>query len=162
MAEKEKDEQLRLFKELHKNNWQHLTSVLRRQLDHWSNGHVKSPEGKMKLSYLPVIFNISVDGSTASEIGQRAMVIKQTMSRTISELEEKGMIVTTINKKDKRSELIHLTDLGKDLVLDAHKELAILTQTYKDLVGENDFGIAESVLLKIIQYHHSLNEDTEE
>ncbi len=112
----------------------------------------------MKQSYLPVIFNISVDGSTASKITRRSMVIKQNLSQTIRELKKTGMIVTETDNKDKRSERLYLTPEGKNVVLDAHLELDKLQKEYARLVGEDELKTAVDVLLKLIAYHEKLDE----
>jgi DNA-binding MarR family transcriptional regulator len=107
----------------------------------------------MKLSYFPVIFNISIDGTTAVDITRRSMVTKQSLSRTIKELQEKGIITTKADTKDKRSERLCLTQEGKEWVLEAHVQLEKLTNTYIDLVGEKDLKVAATVLAKIIAFH---------
>jgi len=151
------DEQLRQFEDMTERNWQRIIYQLRRHMDIWAQKSVKPSWGQMKLSYWPVICNISVDGSTASEIGRKAMVIKQTMSRTLKELEEKGMIVSKTNEKDKRSECLELTNDGKQLILDASVDMAKMMATYKALVGEEDMETTINVLNKIIAYHETLN-----
>jgi len=151
------DEQLREFEDMTERNWQRIIYQLRRHMDIWAQKSVKPSWGQMKLSYWPVICNISVDGSTASEIGRKSMVIKQTMSRTLKELEEKGMIVSKTNEKDKRSECLELTQEGKQLILDASVDLAKMMATYKELVGEKDLDTTINVLNKIIVYHEGLN-----
>jgi len=154
------DEQLRQFEDMTERNWQRIIYQLRRHMDIWAQKSVKPSWGQMKLSYWPVICNISVDGSTASEIGRKAMVIKQTMSRTLKELEEKGMIVSKTNEKDKRSECLELTNDGKQLILDASVDMAKMMATYKALVGEEDMETTINVLNKIIAYHETLNLET--
>jgi len=151
------DEQLRAYKNLDEKNWQRIIYQLRRHMDIWAQKTVKPSWGQMKLSYWPVICNIDVEGTTASEIGRKSMVIKQTMSRTLKELEEKGMIISKVNEKDKRSECLELTPTGKRLVLDANIELSKTMTKYKELVGEKDLDTTVNVLNKIIAYHESLN-----
>ncbi|SFD15261.1 DNA-binding transcriptional regulator, MarR family [Chitinophaga sp. CF118] len=151
------DEQLKQFENQKGKNWQRLIFVLRKHLDIWAHRHIKPRWGQMKISYWPVICNIAVEGSTAMEIARRSMIVKQTMSRTIKELEEKGMLFSETSKSDKRSECLYLTPSGKQLILDSNIELAKLMDTYKELVGEKNLDIAFDVLNKIINYHESLN-----
>lgn len=158
MNQKNIDDQLSIFEKSHENNWQHLIYNLRRHMDTWNTKFVKNPSGQMKHSYLPVLFNISINGSTATQIGKRSMVVRQNISRTIKELEEMGMIITRENKKDKRSDRLDLTEEAKQLVLDAHFGLENLQEQYKNIVGAYDWQIATEVLLKITAYHELINE----
>lgn len=157
MKESDIDEQLRTYAKKHETNWQQSIYTFRKHLDNWANRYVWSPWGEMKLSYFPVIFNIHVDGSTAAEISRRSMVVKQNMSRTLKELEEKGMITTHLNEHDKRSEHLMLTPAGKEMVLNAHVELEKLLQRYAELVGEHDLQIASKVIRTINEYHERLD-----
>ncbi len=156
MKENNVDEQLRAFKEKHYHNWHYLAYKLKKHLDSWATKNIKNPTGQIKQSYLPVIFNIGVDGSTAGTITKRSMVMKQNMSQTINELKKIGMIVTETDSKDKRSERLDLTPAGKHLVLDTHEKLDKLQEEYGHLVGEKELKIAVDVILKIIAYHENL------
>ena len=110
----------------------------------------------MKISYMPVICNITADGNTTSELARMTMISKQNMSRTIRELEEKGVIASRINSNDKRSETLELTKSGKQLVIDANTDVFRMSTIYKKLVGAKNLEIAVSVLNKIIDYHDGL------
>jgi DNA-binding MarR family transcriptional regulator len=156
------DDRLRQFEKHIDKNWQRLIFVLRKHLDIWAHKHNKTSWGQMKLSYWPVICNITVDGSTAIEIARKSMIAKQTMSRTIKELEEKGIIISETSKSDKRSEVLRLTPEGKQLVLDANLQVFKLMDLYKELVGESNLEITIDVLSKIVSYHENLNMHDEE
>jgi DNA-binding MarR family transcriptional regulator len=159
MSEKNIDEQLRVLEQMQDKNWQRISFNLRKHLDAWSHDHVKPAWGHMKLSYWPVICNISVDGSTAAEISRKSMITKQNISRTLKELEEHGMIYSQINKNDKRSEVILLTEAGKKLILEANGEALGINEVYKKLVGEKELATTLEVLKKINAYHESLAEN---
>ncbi len=154
------DEQLRALERQHDynweqqdNNWQRIIFKMRRHLEIWNHRYVRGAWGDLKQSYFPVIFNLSVDGITASEMVRRSMAVKQNMSRTIKELEEKGMITSHPLRTDKRSEWLTLTPEGKSIVLDAHQELDKLQETYRQLVGKEDWETTLKVLNKILIYH---------
>ncbi|MFD1257721.1 MarR family winged helix-turn-helix transcriptional regulator [Mucilaginibacter terrae] len=156
------DERLFEFEKKHENNWQHIIYNLRKHMDFWTTKNVNNPSGKIKHSYLPVLFGIRVNGSTATQIAKRSVVIKQNISRTIKELESIGMVTTRVNKKDKRSDRLDLTPEAKEFILEAHLKVEELQDTYKKLVGERDLEIAKEVVLKIIAYHESLNETNDD
>jgi DNA-binding MarR family transcriptional regulator len=111
---------------------------------------------------MPVIFNIAVDGSTAVDLARESMIVKQTISRTVKELEENGMIEARQNDNDKRSEVLELTKKGKQFVLDCKMKSFELYETYKELVGEKKMEIALEVINKIISYHENLYAADEE
>ena len=111
----------------------------------------------MKLSFMPVIFNISPEGNTNNELSKKSLVFKQAMSRTLKELEEIGMITSKTINNDKRSNRINLTDDGKEFVTTSNQKLSDLIDNYIDLVGEEKFKITMEVLSKMIDYHEGLN-----
>ena len=156
------DDRLREFDKMDDRKWQRLIFLMRKHLDIWAHKHIRPKWGQVKLSFMPVFFNISPEGSTAMEISRKSMILKQTVSRTIKELEEKGMIVSKKNENDRRSELLELTPKGKQFALDAHTESNKLRDTYIELVGAKKLAIAEEVLNKIIQYHESQNAGEEQ
>lgn len=149
------DKELLDFEQNGSENLQRITFNLRKQLDIWTHEHIKPIWKEMKLSYMPVMFNISIEGSTASEIAKNSMLPKQTISRSIKELEEKGFIISTTSGKDKRIELLSLTSSGKEFVLNAKNETHKMNLIYKQLVGEEDLKTALKVINSIINYHET-------
>jgi DNA-binding MarR family transcriptional regulator len=140
-------------------NWQRLIFILRKHFDIWAHQNLTQYWGDVKISYMPVIFNINLEGSTSIDIARKSMIAKQSISRTIKELEGKGFIVTKPMKHDKRSELLELSQEGKQFVLDASDAAARLQENYKQLVGAEKLAIAEEVINKIIAYHEQLEEE---
>ncbi|WP_345953315.1 MarR family transcriptional regulator [Mucilaginibacter sp. PAMB04168] len=140
-------------------NWARLVYIAKKHLDIWSHQSIRPGQGQLKLSYMPLIFNISTKGSTNTEIAKRSLTAKQAMSRTVKELEDKGMISTQPLSNDKRSYQINLTDEGLQFVQAANLRLSNLVANYKLLVGEDEFNIATEVLHKIIRYHEQMNSD---
>jgi len=139
-------------------NWQRLIFVLRKHLDIWSHQNIKPYWGEVKISHMPVIFNINMEGSTSADIARKSMIAKQSISRTIKELQEKGFVVPKPMKHDKRSELLELSQEGKEFVLEASDAAAGLQENYKLLVGAEKLAIAEEVINRIIAYHEQLEE----
>ena len=143
-------------------NWGRLIHIAKKHLDVWSHQTIKPYNGQLKLSYMPLIFNISPEGNTNTEISKKALIAKQAMSRTVKELEQMGMIASTPIKHDKRSYRINLTKEGKNYVEDANREMIKLVEQYKQLVGETDFNTTLEVLSKIIRFHERLHKSEEE
>ncbi|CAM3772512.1 MarR family winged helix-turn-helix transcriptional regulator [Mucilaginibacter galii] len=137
-------------------NWGRLIYIAKKHLDVWSHQTIRPYNGHLKLSYMPLIFNISPEGNTNTEISKKALIAKQAMSRTVKELEQMGMITSAPIKQDKRSYRINLTEEGKNYVQDANREMIKLVEQYKQLVGETDFNTTLEVLSKIIRFHETL------
>lgn len=144
-------------------NWVRLIAVTKRVTDGWMQTAVSaSTDRPFKTSFMKFLTNISLKGTTNQELAKRAMQPKQAMSRTVKELEAEGLITTEKSKRDGRSSKITLTDDGKKLLLVAKREQEKLTDTYKALVGEENFAIAIEVLYQIISYHELLNQADDE
>ncbi|UOE47270.1 MarR family transcriptional regulator [Mucilaginibacter sp. SMC90] len=156
------DKQLKAFEGLQDRNWQRLIFNLRKHLDNWAHNNIKPYWGQMKISYMPVICNITVDGITMTELSRLAMISKQNMSRTIRELEDNGMITSVANSNDKRSDILKLTDSGMQFLLEANRDVFNLSNMYKNLVGEKDLETAVNVLNRIIEFHENFGDGNEE
>ena len=150
------EEKLREFEGLQDKNWQRLIFNLRKHLDIWAHENVDPGWIKMKLSYFPVLCNIAVDGNTPSEISEKSMITKQNVSRTLKELTMHGMVTTVANQDDKRSDIVVLTESGKQTVYEANQKIFKLNDTYTKLVGSKELDITLDAINKIIQYHKSL------
>ncbi|MVM31967.1 winged helix DNA-binding protein [Spirosoma sp. HMF4905] len=144
-------------------NWVRLIAVTKRLTDGWMQRAMSaSTDMPFKTSFMKFLTNISLNGITNQELAKRAMQPKQAMSRTVKELEAEGLINTEKSKRDGRSSKITLTDEGKKLLLIAKRQQEKLTDTYKELVGEENFAIAVEVLYQIVAYHESLNQPEED
>jgi DNA-binding MarR family transcriptional regulator len=150
------EEKLKEFEGLQDKNWQRLIFNLRKHLDVWAHENVDPGWIKMKLSYFPVLCNIAVDGNTPSEISEKSMITKQNVSRTLKELSMHGMVTTIVNQDDKRSDIVVLTDSGKQTVYEANLKVFKLHDTYAKLVGSKELAITLDAVNKIIDYHKTL------
>jgi DNA-binding MarR family transcriptional regulator len=150
------EEKLREFEGLQDKNWQRLIFNLRKHLDIWAHENVDPGWIKMKLSYFPVLCNIAVAGNTPSEISEKSMITKQNVSRTLKELTMHGMVTTIVNQDDRRSDIIVLTERGKQTVYEANLNVFKLNDSYAKLVGPKELEITLDAINKIIDYHKSL------
>ncbi|MFW0717763.1 MarR family winged helix-turn-helix transcriptional regulator [Pedobacter sp. N23S346] len=153
--EKDIDEKLRELEQMHDRNWQRISFNLRKHLDSWSHSNVDPNWKDMKLSYWPVICNIGIDGCTPSEISRKSMIPKQNISRTIKELEALGMVSSKANEADKRSDVIVLTDEGKQLIYETNSHVLEMNDIYREVVGAKELEITLTALNKILAYHEN-------
>jgi len=138
-----------------KNNYGRLICIAKKHFDIWSQKNIKPQKAEMKLSYMPVIFNISSAGNTNNELSHKSLVHKQAMSRTLQELEDIGMIKSSVIDNDKRSRKINLTVDGEKFVSNANEELSQLVKQYIKIVGIKDFETTINVLSKIVDFHEA-------
>ena len=139
-----------------KQKWPWLISIAKRHFDIWVTDKATKHLGEFKMSYMPFIANIDPKGGTNQSIANAARLSKQGMSRTISELEENGLIEIENNLKDKRSRNLKLSKKGTQFMSNAFGEVHALTEQYITLVGEKNYEIAIAVLGKIVAYHEEL------
>ncbi|WP_080058546.1 MarR family winged helix-turn-helix transcriptional regulator [Spirosoma aerolatum] len=163
MKKKKLEKELVDYMQHNDRNWGRLIAVTKRLSDLWMQRTMnEKADAPFKASFMRFLTNISLEGVTNQELARRAMQPKQAMSRTVKEMEALGLITTERSKRDGRSSKITLTKEGQKLLLTAKKEQKKLTDTYKALVGENNFAIAVDVLYQITAYHESLNESDED
>lgn len=150
------DDELRALRPPDAENWARLTYLYRRHLDAWTIETLKdvTPQD-FRMSYMPFLMNISLEGNSNNEIAERAGVTKQAMSKVTKELEAMGLISVKKSDNDARSVHIHLTRAGKTAVWKAYKEVSILSENYKQLLGEKDWHTTLTSLAKILHYHET-------
>lgn len=62
--------------------------------------------------YLPVVRNVSLEGSQITEIADRAGLSKQTVGPLVRDLMERGILRVDPHPRDGRAKLVRYTDLG--------------------------------------------------
>lgn len=67
-----------------------------------------------------------------------------------------GMVTTIANQDDKRSDIVVLTESGKQTVYEANLNVFRLNDAYAKLVGSKELEITLDAINKIISYHKSL------
>ena len=91
------------------------------------------------------------DGVTQQELCNATFKDKPSMTRLIDNMERQHLVVRISDKKDRRTNLVHLTKTGREL---EGKAFVIANQTLKEGlegVSMEDLKIAQEVLRKIFQ-----------
>lgn len=96
---------------------------------------------------------LSIDpekGTPSTALGSRKMGVESTsLSRTLKNMQDKGLITRTKNPKDGRSVLIHLTDFGLDM-RDFSKEVVLgFDQAVKENIPQEKLDTFLEVAEKI-------------
>jgi DNA-binding MarR family transcriptional regulator len=148
------DKQLIETEHVKSRNWVKLISILKHQFNEWATVSLAN-EGfdDFKMVYMPVLMNISPEGTNNTELASHARVTKQAMSKVAQELQKLGYIKSKADPRDKRSTTIMLTDRGKRLVIRVRLSICSLTDEYRAMFKTADFDKATEILKKIIEYN---------
>ena len=78
---------------IHECGWGKVLSHLRKQFEQWAIERLARKGYKdFKMTYMPVIMNIDLNGTNNNDLAQRAQVTKQAMSKVVKELQNSGYI----------------------------------------------------------------------
>ena len=140
-------------KKFKQKNYGKMVQIQKKLFDVWALNRFKE-EGypDMQIGYIGFLMNIDEDGITNKEMAEKVHVTKQAMSKAIKELEKLEIVVTKPHESDARMSMIHLTDLGKKLVVTMVKNLKEKTKEYELLVGKEKFHQALDTMYEIMMY----------
>ena len=97
---------------------------------------------------------ISIDpeeGTPSTALGPKMGMEATSLSRTLNNMEEKGLIVRKPNPLDGRSVLIHLTDFGKEM-RDYSKGVVLrFDEAVKESISEEDLQTFKTVANTILE-----------
>lgn len=93
---------------------------------------------EFKPHYIGVLSNIGPDGTTAVEISRCVWITKQAVSKLVKEMEAIGYITYKPHHSDGRSNMIHLTEKGKDLMLFSQQMSDEMKAEMIGVVGEEN------------------------
>ena len=105
----------------------------------------RAPENDLSLGAMAVLGLLHLtDGQTVGELARAERVQPPSMTRTVSCLEEEGLVVRRRNEADGRQVVVELTDAGRARVLADRRErdawltrqLSGLTRADRDLLRE--------------------------
>ena len=90
----------------------------------------------MTMSTGYILLNIEKEGTPATKIAPMLGMEVHSLSRTLKNLEEQGLIKRVQEEKDKRMVKIFLTDLGKEKREIAKKVVKTFNNAIKERIGE--------------------------
>lgn len=102
------------------------------------------------MEQLHILKNIErQDGKTQREICSMTGKSPANITRILDRLEKKKLIVRRDNPKDRRSQLVSLTENGHELASRLSDLFAMLSQKVEKHIDESDIGIVKKVLGQI-------------
>jgi DNA-binding MarR family transcriptional regulator len=135
-------------------NWVRLVSIMKHQFTEWATARlIRGGYEDFKMVYMPVLMNVTSEGTNNNELANHCRVTKQAMSKVAKELQKRGYIKSKTDSADKRSTIFMLTDRGKRLVIETRACVKELTAEYQALVGPDEFNRATEILNKIIAHN---------
>jgi len=88
-------------------------------------------------------------GMTPKKLGEQTLITKGTLTGVITRLEGKGLVHRMASKKDGRSQIIRLTEAGKEIFERTYPEhLLYINRLFNDYSPE-DIATLEAVLLRL-------------
>jgi DNA-binding MarR family transcriptional regulator len=154
MKMSELDKQLLDFQQQKEKSWGKIITLLKKQFDSWATEELLTHGyADFKMSYMPLLVNISPEGITNNELAKKARVTKQAMSKIVNELMAMGYVETKTLGQDKRSANVHLTAKGKKLLITAKTKVQDLEGKYEQLLGKKRFVELKNMLKLIIENH---------
>jgi len=140
--------------------WGKILNHLRKQFDLWAIERLTRKGYKeFKMTYMPVIMNIDMNGTNNNDLAVRAQVTKQAMSKVIKELQRSGYISSKTDPRDKRSTIFMLTSKGKNLILCARESVGELMDEYRKLIGKKNYDDLLAKLVTIIDHMDKRHND---
>ena len=94
---------------------------------------------------------VGPEGITVSELAELAHVRKQTMAQAVEQLELEGYVERKPNPKDRRSQLVFLTDQGKSVPPVTHAAAARIEERWAALTSPKELERLRKSLLRLLE-----------
>lgn len=91
----------------------------------------------------------SPEGERSSDLAARARITKQAMGEVVRELVDLGIVEMTPDPQDGRAKLVTYTEEGRKFASGGFRHILDVEQSLIDLVGQDAFDTAVSVLGRI-------------
>jgi DNA-binding MarR family transcriptional regulator len=94
---------------------------------------------------------VGPEGITVSALAELAHVRKQTMAQAVDQLEQTGYVERRPNPKDRRSQLVFLTDRGKSVPPVTHAAAARVEEHWAALTSPKELEALRTSLLRLLE-----------
>ncbi|MGK5683547.1 MarR family winged helix-turn-helix transcriptional regulator [Actinoplanes sp. URMC 104] len=93
---------------------------------------------------------IAAGADSASELGRRLSITKQSAARTITVLEERGYVVTEPDPRDARRKRLQVTALGHEVMRTGESIFDELREQWARRIGPDEFAVFEKHLMTLV------------
>lgn len=109
----------------------------------------------LRPSFLEILAYICEhDGAQIKQVGQACGLKKQTMTSHLNELQKRGYIKRVNSDRDRRAQLIKLTEYGEQFKLNFTESLRDLEERYRGQIGQVEL---ERVMQALNRFHENLS-----
>ena len=105
---------------------------------------------EIRFAHNAVLGHLSLEGSRASDLAERAGITKQSMGEVVRELVALGVLELRPDPDDRRAKLVTYTERGLQIALDGREYLIELETRFAEEFGERNYAAARRVLEKLI------------
>ncbi len=91
----------------------------------------------IRLAHNTLLIHLDFEGSSVSEVAERAHLTKQAVGLLADELEKMGYIRRHVDEKDARARILVLTDAGQRLMLDTLEIIEEIEERFISLLGSD-------------------------
>ncbi len=126
-----------------------LVGAFRRLIDELHRELAAAGHPDLRPVHAVALQAIEVSGSRITAMAQTVGVSKQAMAKTVGRLDELGYVNRAVDSADRRAQIVRLSPRGRDALSRSGVILAALSQRHADVVGEDQFMTAVSVLRAI-------------
>jgi DNA-binding MarR family transcriptional regulator len=106
----------------------------------------------LTLAHFTVFQHLPPNGARVSELAVQAQITKQSMGALVEHLEQCGYLERHPDPKDRRAQIVQLTDRGKALVDIARGALQELEAEWEGYIGVDRMTQLRSTLRDLISY----------
>jgi DNA-binding MarR family transcriptional regulator len=93
---------------------------------------------------------VGPEGSTVSELAEQANVRKQTMAQAVEQLERTGYVERRSNPRDRRSQLVFLTERGRSVPPVTHKAAQRVEKRWAQFTSPEELEELRRLLLRLL------------
>lgn len=137
-----------------------IISSLKRVTDKWVTSNLQSlTSSDFNVTFMPYFMHIGYSGISNHELVSKIKVSKQGVSKNVKELERQNLVFTTKGENDARSMMIFLTPSGIELFESIRKKANEISAEYIKLLGQKKYDQMLDSLIKIKDFHESLEEE---
>ena len=112
--------------------------------------NIQAAEYGVSMAVGMVLLNIDLkEGTPSTKLGPKMGMEARSLTRTLKNLEEEGIVYRKPDKNDKRKVQILLTELGKEKRELSKEKVLKFNNTLRENIEENELNIFFKVMLKM-------------
>jgi DNA-binding MarR family transcriptional regulator len=107
-------------------------------------------QGQIRAAHSPIFIYIEDEGSTLTELANKAQITTPAMKELIDDVETSGYVVRVPNPEDRRSKLIFTTERGERMIERGRAIIAEIEKNWEKVLGKRRFNELKASLRLIL------------